>query len=471
MLFRDTPGPKALSAIAGLRPEPFWLDDPRRPLPLPALATDISCRLLVIGGGFTGLWTALLAKRADPDCDVVLVEASRIADAASGRNGGFVSHSLTHGIRNGADRWPDELTELVRLGHENLDGLRADVDALGIDCDLVRAGELVVAVAEHQVAELHETARLANAHGDTVHELDRARVRAQVHSDTYLGGILDPDVCLVNPARLAWGLRDACLRAGVRIFESTPVYDLTDVGYRVMATTEHCSITARQVAVATNAFPSLIKGIGRYIVPVYDYAMVTRPLDSQEWASVNWSEGVGMSDAGHQFHYYRPTSDGRILWGGYDAVYHRGSEVSPEYESDPAAFARLAEHFGQTFPQLDGISFTHGWGGAIDTCSRFSAFWGTAHKGKTSYVAGYTGLGVGATRFGARVMLDLLSGRSTELTRLEMVRSKPLPFPPEPFRSMGINWTTKSLQSADHNSGRRNLWLRTLDRVGLGFDS
>lgn len=471
MLFSDTPGPVALDALRDIDPRPLWLDDPRRPETLPALTTDISCSLLVIGGGFSGLWTALLAKRDEPSRDVVLIDAGRVADAASGRNGGFVSHSLTHGVRNGADRWPAELDQLVRLGHENLDAMARDIAELRIDCDFTVSGELVLAVQEHQIEELRETARLANAHGDTVHELSGEHARQEVHSDSYLFAIADPDVALVNPARLAWGLLEACLEAGVRVFERTPALDLADVGKRVMTATEQASITARQVAVATNAFPPLLGKMAKYIVPVYDYALATEPLTDEQWEAIGWAGRQGLSDAGNQFHYYRPTADGRILWGGYDAVYHRNSGVDPAFEVDHGAFGRLSEHFHQTFPALEGIRFSHGWGGAIDTCSRFAPFWGRAHSGKTAFVAGYTGLGVGSSRFGARVMLDLLSGRSTELTELSMVRTKPLPFPPEPFRSLGINWTTKSLHSADLHEGRRNLWLRTLDRVGLGFDS
>jgi glycine/D-amino acid oxidase-like deaminating enzyme len=161
----------------------------------------------------------------------------------------------------------------------------------------------------------------------------------------------------------------------------------------------------------------------------------------------------------------------RRLWGGYDAVYHRGNGFGPRFEHSRESYERLAGHFLQTFPDLEGIRFSHAWGGAIDTCSRFSAFWGTAMEGKAAYVAGYTGLGVGASRFGAATMLDLLDGRTTERTELEMVRTKPIPFPPEPARSLGIQWTTAALQKADANGGRRNAWLRALDRFGLGFDS
>jgi hypothetical protein len=117
------------------------------------------------------------------------------------------------------------------------------------------------------------------------------------------------------------------------------------------------------------------------------------------------------------------------------------------------------------------LRFSHVWGGAIDTSTRFCAFWGQAYDGRVAYVMGYTGLGVGATRFGAQVMLDLLNGRRTERTELEMVSKKPIPFPPEPFRYAGVQLTRWSLDRADRNQGRRNLWLRSLDRLGLGFDS
>ncbi|MCX6067818.1 MAG: FAD-dependent oxidoreductase, partial [Chloroflexi bacterium] len=147
------------------------------------------------------------------------------------------------------------------------------------------------------------------------------------------------------------------------------------------------------------------------------------PLSAAQRAAIGWNERQGIGDTGNQFHYYRTTADGRILWGGYDAVYYRNNGLGPHLESNPESFGRLAEHFFQTFPQLEGLRFTHAWGGAIDTCSRFSPFWGTAPEGRTAYSVGCTGLGVRSTRFGARVMLDLLVGNSTERTRLEMVRT------------------------------------------------
>jgi glycine/D-amino acid oxidase-like deaminating enzyme len=152
-------------------------------------------------------------------------------------------------------------------------------------------------------------------------------------------------------------------------------------------------------------------------------------------------------------------------------VYHYKNGLRDELDNRPESFLKLAGHFFTTFPQLEGIRFTHAWGGAIDTCSRFCVFWGQAMGGKVAYAAGYTGLGVGASRFGAAVLLDLLSGHETELTALQFVKSKPVPFPPEPLRYLGIQLTRWSLDQADRHQGRRNAWLRALDRLGLGYDS
>jgi glycine/D-amino acid oxidase-like deaminating enzyme len=230
-------------------------------------------------------------------------------------------------------------------------------------------------------------------------------------------------------------------------------------------------VRARRVLLATSAYPPLVRALRHYVVPVYDYVLVTEPLSADQRAAIGWERRQGIGDGGNQFHYYRLTADDRILWGGYDAVYRYGGPVGPQHDDHAPTFGRLSQHFFTTFPQLEGVRFTHRWGGAIDTCSRFSVFFGTAHRGRVAYALGYTGLGVAATRFGARVALDLLDGRDTEATRLRYVRRRPVPFPPEPLRSAVIRVTQNRLAAADRNAGRRGAWLRTLDRLGLGFDS
>ncbi len=470
--------PSAMSrwtqSLSEARPVSYWLDDPGRPAPEPALTGRTTCDLLVVGGGYSGLWTALIAKERDPSRDVVLVEGREVGWAASGRNGGFCAASLTHGLSNGLARWPDEIHALERLGARNLDAIEETVARHSIDCDFERTGEIDVATEPYQAEELRAWYDEIGAHGlaDGIEYLDADAVREQVDSPTFLAGLYDRrGVAMLNPARLAWGLKRACLDLGVRVYEHTPALTLRQYGAGMSVRTPYGAVRARRVALGTNVFPSLVRRVRTYTVPVYDYALMTEPLTDEQLDAIGWKNRQGLGDSANQFHYFRLSSDHRILWGGYDAIYPYGGRVRAEYDDRPDTYARLAGHFFACFPQLEGVRFTHAWGGAIDTCSRFSAFFGTAHAGRVAYAAGYTGLGVGATRFGAEVMLDLLAGERTERTELEMVRSKPLPFPPEPFAWTGIALTKWSLARADAHEGRRNLWLRTMDRLGLGFDS
>lgn len=463
----------AAQSLSDARPVSYWLDDPARPPALPSLTGDEHCDLLVVGGGYSGLWTALLAKERDPGRDVVLIEGDEVGWAASGRNGGFCAASLTHGLANGLERWPDEIGTLEELGERNLDAIEEAVARYGIDCEFERTGEIDVATQPHQLQELREWHEEMQKLGITgVEFLDRDAVRAQVDSPTFLGGLWDRrGVAMLHPAKLAWGLKRACLDLGVRIHEHTRGLDLVRSGAGMAVRTPYGRVFARRVALGTNVFPSLVKRVRSYTVPVYDYALMTEPLTPEQLASIGWKGRQGLGDSANQFHYFRMSADNRILWGGYDAIYPYGGRLNADLDQRPETFLKLAGQFFECFPQLSGVNFSHAWGGAIDTCSRFTAFFGTAHRGRVAYAAGYTGLGVGSTRFGAEVMLDLLSGEETERTRLEMVRSKPMPFPPEPFAWAGIEITKRSLARADSNGGHRNLWLKAMDGLGLGFDS
>ena len=460
-----------LEAIADADPYPYWLDDVDEPVSRPTLVRAESTDLCVVGGGYTGLWTALIAKERDPGRDVVLLDAYTVGAAASGRNGGFMESSLTHGIANGLARFPRELAVLESMGLENLDQIEQAVRHYEIDCDYERTGVIDVTTYEAGVEDFRDDYQQLRALGQDVALLDRDAMQAEIHSPTYRGGLWRKGrAALVDPARLAWGLKAAAESAGVRIYEDTRAVSLERDGVGVLVKAPLGRVRAARVALATNAFKPLLRRIGHYIIPVYDYSMVTEPLSASQMNSIGWANRQGISDYANQFHYYRLTSDNRILWGGYDAIYYFRGKVNPLLDQRPETFAVLSRHFFETFPQLEGLNFTHLWGGAIDTCTRFAVFWGKALTGRVVYAAGYTGLGVAAARFGGEVMLDLLDGLHTPATQLDFVRRKPIPFPPEPFRFLGIQATRHSLQVEDR-TGRRNLWLRMLDRLGLGFDS
>ena len=403
---------------------------------------------------------------------MVLLEGERIAFGASGRNGGFLDASLTHGIENGVARWPDEMPELERLGRENFAAIKETIARHGIDAGFEENGELSFATEPYQVEYIAEAVETARSFGWEAEALDAEAARAQVNSPTYHGAVAMAQGCaLVDPARLAWGLARAASSAGAAVHEGSPVLSLHTDGDAVVARTGQGQVTARRVVLATSAFPPLVRAIRHYVVPVWDYVLVSEPLNAEQRAAIGWERRQGLSDMANQFHYYRMTSDDRVLWGGYDAVYNFRNGMGPHLHERPATFELLAGQFFETFPQLEGLRFSHRWGGAIDTCSRFSVMFGKALGGRAVYAVGYTGLGVGASRFGAQVALDLVDGIETERTRLKMVRSKPLPFPPEPLRWAAITLTRRALAKADRNEGRRGPWLRLLDRLGLGFDS
>jgi glycine/D-amino acid oxidase-like deaminating enzyme len=459
-------------SYADAEAQPFWLSQPDAPAPGEALEGDVEADLVVVGGGLTGLWAALLASEGDPEREVVLLEGERVAFGATGRNGGFMDASLTHGIENGVARWPAEMPQLERLGRENFDAIKDAMARHGIDAGFEETGELAFATEPHQAEWIPEAVETAREYGWHAEAWSAEQARAEVHSPTYHGAAYLPDGRgVVDPARLAWGLARAARDRGVQLFERSPVVALKREGEGVAAATAAGVVRARRAILATSAFPPLVRAIRRYVVPVYDYVLVTEPLPPDRRRSLGWERRQGLTDMANQFHYYRLTSDDRVLWGGYDAVYNFRNGMGPHLDERPATFELLATHFFETLPQLEGVRFTHRWGGAIDTCSRFSVMFGTALQGRAVYAVGYTGLGVAASRFGAQVALDLADGRDTERTRLKMVRSKPVPFPPEPLRWAGITLTRRALAKADRRQGRRGPWLRTLDRLGLGFDS
>ncbi|PQZ94783.1 FAD-dependent oxidoreductase [Arthrobacter sp. MYb227] len=460
------------AALDSVSHVPYWLDDPERPSALPALEGATETDLLVVGGGYSGLWTALMAKERDPNRDVVLIEGETVGWAASGRNGGFCEASLVHGDSNGRQHLPNENDLLRQLGLENLHELAETIERYNIDCEFTFSGVLKLATEEHQVQWLKDEAKQY----PELKFMDQETVRGSVHSPVYKAGLWDKDgTAMINPAKLAWGLRRVCLEKGVRIYENTWAKDLTDTPIDITVTTTAGSVTAQRVALATNVFPSLLKRHRLYTIPVYDYAIMTEPLTEEQVESLGWKDQQGLADLNNRFHYYRMTRDAngaaRILFGGFDAEYYFGGKVRPEYDQKEETFRKLVEHFYFTFPQLEGTKFTHAWGGAIDSCSRFFSFFDKSHGGRVAYVAGFTGLGVGATRFAANVLLDLLSGKKTQRTELEMVKKKPIPFPPEPVAYVGVKMMTSELARADRNQGKRGVFLKTMDALGMGFDS
>jgi glycine/D-amino acid oxidase-like deaminating enzyme len=272
--------------------------------------------------------------------------------------------------------------------------------------------------------------------------------------------------------KLCRGLARVARERGVRLHEHTRVTGLERVAGAVVVTTaDRARVRADHVVVATSAYSGWLRRLGQLFVPVYDYVLVSEPLTPDERAAIGWAGRQGLSDSNNQFHYFRLTADDRILWGGYDAIYHFGSRVGPELDRRPATFEKLEAQFTRAFPQLEGLRFPYRWGGAIDTTSRFTVTFGQTMGGRVTYALGYTGLGVGASRWAGGVVRDFILRPDEDRLRLRLVQSQPVRFPPEPARSIAVNLVRHELDRADRNEGRRSLLLRTLDEIGIGFDS
>lgn len=462
----------ASDALSGAKPSVFWVDDLGSYDRSPVLTGSATADLVIVGAGFTGLWAANIAIEADPTRSIVVVEAERAGHGASSRNGGFLEASLTHGAGNGVSRWPSEMGTIERLADVNYRAIIEFVERHGLDVGLEQTGVMHIASQPWHLEELDSIAAALTRSGEPFITMDRDMVQEVLRSPTFIGALKEPTgTSIVHPAKLVMGLRSVAEEAGVRVFDRSPVTSIERDGRTLKVSTEHGTVTARKVIVATNAYAQPIRRMRRYVVPVYDYVLMTEPLTADQMESIGWEGREGISDVSNQFHYYRLTPDNRILWGGYDAVYRYGNAIGDRYDQAGDTHALLADHFFTTFPQLEGLRFAHKWAGPIGTTTRFTATWGRSHDDDVVWVGGYTGLGVGASRFGAQVALDLVDGIETERTQLEMVRKKPLPFPPEPIRYLGISMTRRALARSDGNDGRRGPWLRLLDRLGMGFDS
>ena len=447
-----------LDAIADADPYPYWYDDTDAPDSNPTLVRTESCDLCVIGGGYTGLWTAIIAKERDPSRDVVMIDAHEIGSAASGRNGGFMDASLTHGVSNGKDRFPDELAVLEDLGLKNLNEIEAAIERYRIDCDYERTGVIDVATSLHPASyldELRDDYALLRQLGQPVEFLDADGLQRQIHSPTYRGGLWRKDrAAIVDPARLCWGLKAAAESLGVRIYEDTKATDIRRDGVGVLVTTPLGQVRAGRVALATNAFPPLLRRLGHYIAPVYDYVLVSEPLTAAQMGAIGWAGRQGLSDIPNQFHYYRLTSDNRILWGGYDAVYYFRGKVRSELESRPETWAKLSQHFFTTFPQLEDVKFTHAWGGPLGMGRDWHPTIAFDRASGIGTARGYIGHGVSTTNLGGRVLADLITGTSSPLTELPLVNHRSRDWEIEPFRWLGVRYSQWAIGRVDEKAER-----------------
>lgn len=458
---------QAQDALASVKFIPFWLDSDDTPPAEPALRGKIECDLLVVGGGFTGLWAALQAKEQNPGRNIVLIEAKSVANGASGRPGAIISKTVMHGLANAHKYYPAELETLEQLGVENLNGFKDAIERHGIECDLEWGGEMTVAIGSESVAALeHEKALHDRFHDDTVF-LDEAEVQKEVNSPLFSAGLWQKAQCgTVNPAKVVWGLKAALVQLGVRVYENTPLRSVEKGQNGLKATTRRGSITAKKILLATNAFASGHKHIRRRVAAIRDRIIMTEPLTPEQLARVGWKNRQGIYDTRTQLNYMRLTTDNRILFGGR-LDYAFGNAVDPDIDRTTEPYVRLAQAFFRTFPCLADVRFSHAWSGPIALTTRKVIHFQQYFGGNMLYAGGYSGFGVTASRFGAGTALALLDGQETEATRLTFAQTVPGYIPPEPFRWIGAKITMHALDTVDKKGGWRRIWVNLVQKMGF----
>ena len=453
-------------AVADWQARSFWMS--RRPYaPGPHLDGDLTADVAIIGAGFTGLWTAIHLKEADPAIDVVVVERDVAGYGASGRNGGF---AMTMVGRNVHDLVRKVGATRARATHLAMRQALRDIESFcaaeGIDADITRPGVLTVSNGPEQDIRIRQDLAAAERLGlDGFEPLSGRQCRELLHSERLRMGHFERDSLLVDPAALTWGLRRAAERRGVRIFEQTPVAGLAVARGGPAARTPFGTVRADRMLIATNAYAHAVPALRRFIFTIYAYIIVTEPLTAAQWARVGWERRMGVEDKRIYPHFHRPTPDGRILWGGRDAPFS-AEGPNPARENDPRIFRRLEETFRWSFPQLHDVAIDRGWAGPV--CGTINCFASAGFLGRServAYALGYAGHGVGPSHLVGRIARDLLLGAKSELLDLPMVTKRPVPLPPGPLRGGMLGLAERVLQRADDQGSDASPLVRLALRV------
>ncbi len=446
---------------------PYWLDNPDKPTANPPLETDIVTDLLIVGGGFTGLWAALLAKEDNPHRNVTLIEAKEVANGASGRPGGIMSSSVMHGLSNAAHYYPDELEILEQLGHENIKAFRTALEKYNIDCDAEWTGEMTVSVGKDGLDTLDHEAELHDQFDKKVEQLDKQDIREEINSPLFYGGLWQKQNCgVVNPAKLVWGLKKTVLDLGVILYENTPLLKVKHSKKAVTVLTPKGRIAARRVLLATNAFAAGHNHIRHRVAAIRDRILATNPLTDEQMERINWQNRQGIYDTRTQLNYMRLTRNNRIIFGGR-LGYYFNDETDPNGDKKPEPYYRLAEAFYRTFPDLTDVTFSHAWSGPIGLTTRKAVHFQRYLDGRMIYAGGYSGFGVTASRFGARIALGLLDDKVMMERDLEFVKTLPGYLPSEPFRWIGAKITMYALDTMDEKGGWRIPWIKMVEKMGF----
>jgi glycine/D-amino acid oxidase-like deaminating enzyme len=431
----------------------YWLEealaaDPGEPCP--PLTSKLAADVCIVGGGFAGLWAAVALTEREPGLRVVLLESDICGGGASGRNGGFVSSSWWDlaGIAGAFGR--EAGLAYAQLVADQVSWIGEWVRSHDVDCSFHEEGILVGEAEEWQRGGHDNDVATAQDFGvpDAIVPYSVEQSRAVADSPRWVGGTFVKDSAICQPARLARGLRRVALERGVNIFEGTAARRV-ERGFPSVVRTDEGAVRADQVVLTHGAWAASWPGFRTSFATIVDYVVATEPIPDR-LAEIGWTSQIGVGDSREDFLYLRPTDDGRIVIGGGDLGFVFGGRAGGRAATHDAKVARsAAEGLLWLFPQLEGVRFTHAWGGPIDQTAAFLPFFQTRPPGNVHAGLGFSGHGLTQTRIGGEVLASLVLGVDDEWSRLPVVGPPLSRVPPEPIRYLGVRAIGWGLHGAE----------------------
>jgi glycine/D-amino acid oxidase-like deaminating enzyme len=433
----------------------FWHDTvPGTLTPGEPLPGDTEADVVIVGAGFTGLWTAYYLARTAPDLRVVVCEREIAGFGASGRNGGWCS-ALFPASLNKLERMAGQEAAIAmqRAMQETVDEVGRVAAAEGIDCHYAKGGTVMLARTPVQLerarAEIAEAREFGFGEAD-LRLLTAAEATELAGASQVLGGTYTPHCAAIHPARLARGLAEAVRGLGVGVYEQTPVREI----HPGRVVTASGTVRARFVVRATEGYTPQLPGLERALAPVYSLMIATQPLPEATWAQIGLAGRPTFGDLRHLIIYGQRTADGRLAFGGRGAPYHLGSAIRPSFDRVPAVFEALRRTLGELFPVLGEVPVTHCWGGPLGVPRDWCASVGLDQGTGLAWAGGYVGDGVSTTNLAGRTLADLITGRDSALVRLPWVGHRSPAWEPEPLRWLGLNAGLRVMSVADREEAR-----------------
>lgn len=419
-----------------------WWQQIGTPSPRAPLDGDISADVAIVGGGYTGLWTAYYLKKSQPDLRVVVAEQRHIGYGASGRNGGWLTNAITGGRQQYvASHGRDAAERFQRAMNETVEEVIRVAEAEGVNADIHKGGEFNVAYTPAQEKRLRDFAAYEQTWRHTdLQLLEADEAIAKINVAGTLAAVWHPHCASIQPAKLAQGLADVCTRVGVEIFENTLVTEISP-GHVITA---RGTIRADVIVRATEGFTANLKSLHRLWLPMNSSIIATEPLSQKVWEQLNWSDGETLGDFAHIYMYAQRTPDNRIAIGGRGIPYRFGSKTDTDGKTPEVTVQTLSEIMHRFFPATREARIDHVWSGVLGVPRDWAATVGLDRASGLAWAGGYVGTGVTSTNLAGRTLTDLILGRESELTNLPWVNHRVRKWEVEPLRWVA----TKALYGA-----------------------